>query len=396
LLVDEKFSQLVKRLCPPFIRDVCKRFRARQIKAVAAAAELSVSRSRFYNIYSSYLHASAQRQTNRWTPGRSGGNHRPAWPPAAVALITRLLQAKPPCSYSLAASEVERRFHFKLDRATVRRFALKKALAAPARPKPRQPVRRWQTQQVGQLWQYDASPHRWLVGQERQPSLLNLIDDHSRVVVAVRLYERETLLAHLEFLSLALQSTGLPLCLYVDYHSFFFSHLPEAHTQLAAALHFYGVSLRFAPTPQAKGKVERNHQFWQNRLPPLLHAENITTLPAANPFLDALRKHHNAMEKHREIGMTPQAAWNLAKKEGRWALRPPPKCPWWPYLFSQRTSIKVPPDGKIPVGSQSLRVECAPGTKVLRCLHPNGDLSILKNPPAKGQLPQVLLSTRLV
>jgi hypothetical protein len=116
-------------------------------------------------------------------------------------------------------------------------------------------VRRWQTQQVGQLWQYDASPHRWLVGQEWQPSLLNLIDDHSRVVVVVRLYERETLLAHLEFLSLAFQSTGLPLCLYVDYHSFFFSHLPEAHTQLAAALHFYGVSLRFAPTPQAKESV---------------------------------------------------------------------------------------------------------------------------------------------
>ena len=60
--------------------------------------------------------------------------------------------------------------------------------------------------------------------------------------------------------------------------------------------------------PEAKGKVERNHQFWQNRLPPLLRAENITDLPAANPFLDALRKHHNSMEKHREIGMTPQAA----------------------------------------------------------------------------------------
>jgi hypothetical protein len=308
LLLHEKFSQLIKRLYPPLIRDVCQRFRARQIKAVGAAVELSVSRSRFYSIYSSYLRASARRQTNRWTPGRSGGNHRQPWPPAAAALITRLLKARPPCSYSLVASEVMRRFHFKLDRATVRRFALKNGLAVSARPKPRQPVRRWQTQQVGQLWQYDASPHRWLVGQEWQPSLLNLIDDHSRVVVVVRLYERETLLAHLEFLSLAFQSTGLPLCLYVDYHSFFFSHLPEAHTQLAAALHFYGVSLRFAPTPQAKGKVERNHQFWQNRLPPLLRAENITDLPAANPFLDALRKHHNSMEKHREIGMTPQAA----------------------------------------------------------------------------------------
>src|SRR5438034_10277855 len=52
------------------------------------------------------------------------------------------------------------------------------------------------------------------------------------------------------------QASGLPLCLYVDYHSFFFTHTPEAHTQLAAALAFYDVSLRFAPTPQCtRGSV---------------------------------------------------------------------------------------------------------------------------------------------
>ena len=54
---------------------------------------------------------------------------------------------------------------------------------------------------------------------------------------------------------------GLPLSLYVDYHSFFFTHTPEAHTQLGAALRFYGVSFRYASTPQAKGKIERGHQW---------------------------------------------------------------------------------------------------------------------------------------
>jgi hypothetical protein len=53
-------------------------------------------------------------------------------------------------------------------------------------------------------------------------------------------------------------------------------------------------------------------------------------LAEANPLLDVLRRHHNTMEKHREIRCTPQAAWNLAKKESRWALRPAPACPWWP------------------------------------------------------------------
>ena len=277
----------------------------------------------------------------------------------------------------------------------MRRFALQHDwVSQKPQPKPR-PVRRWQTQRVGQLWQYDASPHRWLPGQNWQSSLLQLIDDHSRCTPGARLYARETLPAHLEFLSNTFQAVGLPLCLYVDYHSFFFTHTPEAHTQLAAALHFYEVSLRFAPTPQAKGKIERAHSFWQQRLPSLFQAEEIRDLPQANALLEDLRKHHNQMEKHREIGSTPQAAWDLAKKENRWALRPAPKCPWWPYVFCQRSQSKVDSDGKVGVGSQRLRVECAPGAKITRCLHPNGDLTFLKEPPDKNKSPVILLSTRL-
>lgn len=101
------------------------------------------------------------------------------------------------------------------------------------------------------------------------------------------------------------------------------------------------------------------------------------------------------MEKHREIGCPPQTAWNNALTEKRSVLRPPPKCPWWPYVFSVRTRVKVGSDGKVAVGSQRLRVEVPPGAAVIRCQHPNGDVSILKEAPNKEALPQVLLSTRL-
>jgi hypothetical protein len=372
-----------------------QRFRKGSITAREAAAELVLSKARFYKLYSRYLRAVAERKAERWSPGLSGGSHRKAWPQEVQALIVKLLKSRPPCSYSCIASELLRRFQFQTDRANVRRFALRRALA-PAKPAvPSKPVRRWQTQQVGQLWQYDASPHHWFSGQDWQPTLLQLIDDHSRCIPGARLYARETLAAHLEFISNTFQAVGLPLCLYVDYHSFFFTHTPEAHTQLAGALHFYGVSLRFAPTPQAKGKIERAHQFWQKRLPSLFQAENIRELSQANPLLDELRKHHNQMEVHREIGSTPQAAWDLAHQQKRWALRPAPKCPWWPYVFSQRTAARVDTDGKVTVGSQRLRVECAPGTKIVRCLHPNGDLTFLQTPPDKSTIPTVLLSTRL-
>ena len=384
---------MLKRLCAPYIRDVLVRFRARQLNATEGAAELGISTRRFYRLYTSYLKAVGQRKARLWSPSTSGGNRRRPWPKEVQSTATRLL--KHHCSYSAVASELLRRFNFKAHRATVRRFALQHRLTAQKPKNKPKPVRRWQTQRVGQLWQYDASPHRWFTGQDWQPSLLHILDDHSRVILGARLYERETLLAHLDFLSRVFQHYGLPLCLYVDYHSFFFTHTPEAHTQLAAALHFYGVSLRFASTPQAKGKIERGHSFWQNRLPTLFAAEQIDDLSQANPLLDQLRKHHNQMEKHREIGCPPQTAWDQAKKENRWSLRPPPSCPWWPYVFSKRTRVTVGSDGKVAIGSQRLSVQAAPDTKVIRCHHPNGDITILKEAPQKEHLPVILLSTRL-
>jgi hypothetical protein len=60
---------------------------------------------------------------------------------------------------------------------------------------------------------------------------------------------------------------GRSLQLYVDDHSIFFPHDPNALPPLGWALQFYDLSLRYAPTPQAKGQVEREHQFWQGRRP---------------------------------------------------------------------------------------------------------------------------------
>jgi hypothetical protein len=374
---------------------VLQQFRAGSCSATEAAAQLQVSKRRLYQLFHSFLKGVAQRRAQQWSPRLSGGARRPAWPTAVKALVVRLLKAKPPCSYSLIASECLRRLGHRLDRATVRRFALQNNLAPQKLLRKPLPVRRWQTQKIGQLWQYDASPHRWFVDQDWQPSLLHLMDDHSRVVIGAKLYERETLLAHLDFLSQALQATGLPLSLYVDFHSFFFSHLPEGRTQLAESLRFYDVSLRFAPTPQAKGKIERGHQFWQKRFPALLAADAIATMPEANALLEVLRRHHNTMEKHREIRSTPQAAWDLAKKENRSALRPAPACPWWPYVFSQRTRIRVGDDGRVAVGNQRLSVNVPPRSKVIHCQHPNGDITVLQQPPQRGKLPVILLSTRL-
>ena len=402
---DEKhYQQILHRLAPPHIREVLRGFRNRELTAGSAAAELGLGRARFYEIYADYLRACAAHRSRSWAPRASGGDHRAPWPEAVEPLLRKLLGSSPPAGYSLAASEVKRRLDFQLDPASVRRFAIAQGLA-PAKPprKTKASVRRWQCAKIGALWQLDATPHRWWAERPHLP-LLNMLDDCSRRRVGARIYPAENLLAFLDFLPRACHAHGLPLALYVDCHSFFLSSVPDALTQpfgrlralslskrLGQALRFYDISFRYASSPQAKGKIERSHQDWQNRLPPLFAAEAIADLDRANSLLADLCLHRDTHERHRELAMTPLAAWLRAQKENRTVLRPAPKCPWWPYVFSLRTPLKVHPDGRIPAGSLRLRIQAPPGTRLVHCLHPNGDISILRHPPSHCAKPLLLL-----
>ena len=140
----------------------------------------------------------------------------------------------------------------------------------------------------------------------------------------------------------------------------------------------------YAPTPQAKGKVEREHQFWQGRLPAYFASEKITEIEIANPHIHDLRAHRNAHEVHRELRQTPQRAWDQAQKEKRSVLRPAPRCPWWDYVWSVRTLIKVGSDGRVPIGTQRLRIEKPPGNQS-RALSPPFRPSLRPGGPARSQ-----------
>ena len=366
--------------------------RSGQLSPQQVAAELHISASRFYQLRTAYLRACAQGHAERWSPGLSGGDHRADWPVEVTALLTKLLSSDPPSAYGAAASELFRRLNFKTDRASVRRWAIVHQLNPDTRYKlKRKPVKRWQARDYAALWQYDATPHAFLPGCPEKQVLLNLLDDATRYNLGVRLYESETLLAHLDFLSRVFQQHGLPLALYVDYHSFFFTHTPDAFTQLGTALHFYGVALRYAPTPQAKGKVERRHDYWQKRLTALLAAEAIRELCGANTLLDQLLPHANQHEIHRELGTTPHAARQQALIEKRTQLRLAPACPWWPFVWSQQSRVRVGDDGKVPVGAQRQAIDAPPRTTVVRCLRPDGDLYFLRHAPNPETKPIVLL-----
>lgn len=366
--------------------------RTGQLSSAQACAQLGVSKSQFHRLRAAYLRACASGTPELWQPQHSGGARHPEWSSAAQALALKLLRGDPPASYSLVASELLRRLRFTTDRSTVRRWAKAHACAAPARGKrKRASVRRWQRQRIGELWQMDSTPHAFVPGCETKWHLIDIIDDCSRLVTGARLYAREVLPSYYDILPRAFLEHGLPLALYVDYHSFFHTHTPDALTELGRALHFYGVSLQYAPTPEAKGKVERLHHYWQNRLPALFGAEGIVEIETANVLLEQLRAHHNSEENHRELDMTPQRAWNRAKRAKRSALRPCKRCPWWHYIWSKRITVRVGEDGRVAIVGERYNVAAAPGTRLVHCTHTNGSTSILTHKPDKKQRPKLLL-----
>lgn len=103
----------------------------------------------------------------------------------------------------------------------------------------------------------DSTPHAFISGSDTKWHLIDIIDDCSRLVTYARLYERELFQSHHDALSRAFLAHGLPLALDVDYHSLFYTRDPDSLTQLAAALHFYGVGLLYAPRrrPRVKSNV---------------------------------------------------------------------------------------------------------------------------------------------
>lgn len=372
-----------------------EQFRRGELSASDVALDLGISRSRAYDLRTSYLKACAQGTASEWRPGSSGGNHHRAWPDLVCDLLRRRLSSDPPSSYSFAASEALRIHGYRLDRAQVRHWAIKNGLAH-TKPVKRQraPTRRWQRHHIGELWQLDATPHRWFPGNEFQYPMLNMLDDCSRLFVGSKLYQKENVLAYMDFLSSAFLEHGFPLELYVDFHSIFFTHTPDAVTTLGEALKFYGVTFRYASTPRAKGKVEREHQYWQSRLPALFSAEGIHEIDPANNQIHSLRHHRNTEEKHRELGMPGQQAWEEAKKEGRSVIRASKADAWWPYVWSLWKHIRVGDDGRVQIGSQRIRLDVPPRSQVVLCTHPSGHHSVIRRKPDPDARPIVLFTNR--
>jgi hypothetical protein len=387
-------QQISHRRSPLHVRHVLERFNGGGLSAADAAGELGVSRATLFELRRRWLGATLRGE--EWSPGVSGGNRHAPWPEEAAAFLGGVLSGGDRYSYAFAASEMERLHGFKAGRSQVRLWAVRNGLARPAR-KARESChwRRFQRTHICDLWQLDATPFPWFGPGSPQLPMLNMLDDCSRMQVGGAIYEAETLAAYIHFLKTSFEAFGMPLQIYVDQAAFFKSPLEDGTTKLKNRLAFYGVSFIYANSPEAKGKVERLHQVWQDRLPPFFAKNGVPAdLGTGNAAVAGLVAWRNGHEEHRETGMTARAAWDRALAGGRSRLRPVPPCPWWDYVWSPMGRATVLPRRRVRIGADEVPVNAAPGTRVVLCAHTDGFHSVLRDWPRKGALPAVLFSDR--
>ena len=160
-------------------------------------------------------------------------------------------------------------------------------------------TRRPRAPYFGELLQMDATSYEWIPGSIWHLHLA--IDDANGRIVGVWFDTQETLNGYYHVFQQILTDYGIPYKFFTDRRTVFTykkknspSLDEDTYTQFAYACHQLGVELESSSIPQAKGRVERFNQTLQSRLPIELRLAGITTIEAANEFLNLQVKEFNA------------------------------------------------------------------------------------------------------
>jgi len=193
-----------------------------------------------------------------------------------------------------------------LSRSTVRRMLIEQNIASPRhRRVPRHRSRRERYPQSGMLLQTDGSPHDWLEGRGPKFCLIGAIDDATNEVPYAYFQSQEDSAGYIRMLREITLTHGIPLALYHDQHSIFEMNKGEIptleeqlagkrlRTQMGRLLDELGINSISAKSPQAKGRVERLWNTFQDRLVSELRLAKACSIHEANQVLSQFLPDYN-------------------------------------------------------------------------------------------------------
>ena len=147
----------------------------------------------------------------------------------------------------------------------------------------------------GELVQWDTSEHDWLEGRGPRMYLIAMLDDATSRGLA-RFAAHDSTSENMRLLWSWLERHGRFLDAYTDRAGLFETNRPNqrdeelngklAETQIGRGLRELGIGWIAARSPQAKGRIERFFQTAQDRLVKGMRKKKITTLAAANAYLE--------------------------------------------------------------------------------------------------------------
>ena len=165
--------------------------------------------------------------------------------------------------------------------------------------------RRWRERKenCGAMVQRDGSEHDWFEGRGPRCVLMGYIDDATGRVFG-RFYEYEGTFPAMDSFRHYIRKHGIPCSLYLDKHGAYQSKKKltaeeelegkeKSDTQFERAVKEVGSKLIPAHSPQAKGRVERLFNTFQDRVIKEMRLAGVSNIEEANKFLEGYLPKYN-------------------------------------------------------------------------------------------------------
>lgn len=255
-----------------------------------AATALGLTERQMYRILHRYHHQGDVGLIHRL---RGHSSNRGYTQSVRHGVIRLYQEAYPDYGPTLFAEMLAQHHDLVIDSDTLRRWLKETGLWTGLRAARKHRQRRERRDAIGALIQFDGSSHDWFEGRGPACCLLVAIDDASGRVF-LRFATSENGQDVLAMLKVYVERYGIPREFYVDFGSVYYARRNRL-TDVARALSRLGVSIIYARSPQAKGRVERSNRTHQDRLIKALRRQGISSIDAANQFLEStyLQEHNS-------------------------------------------------------------------------------------------------------
>ncbi|MDQ4071431.1 MAG: IS481 family transposase, partial [Actinomycetota bacterium] len=197
--------------------------------------------------------------------------------------------------------------------ATIWRVLSRRGFVTPQPHKrPRSSRKRFCAELPNECWQ--ADPTHWVLADGAEVEILNVLDDHSRLLVASRAFVATKAADVVETFHAAAGHYGVPASMLTDNGAIFTAEARHGRCAMENELARLGVAYKHSRPyhPQTCGKVERFHQTLKRYL---ARQPRATTLAQLQAQLDRFRAYYNDARPHRALGRrTPAEAFAARTK----------------------------------------------------------------------------------